>query len=63
MNDYVRDYSDILECISEALSPDEIIDRLGLSSVELCDKLSEDIARKLGEFEDVYSAGDYDDPL
>ena len=59
----MRDYSDILETIAEALSPDEIIDRLGISSENLCDRLADDIANKLGEFEDVYSAGEYDDAL
>jgi hypothetical protein len=59
----MRDYADILEVIAEALSPDDIIDRLGISSEDLCDRLADDIANKLGEFEDVYSAGEYDDAL
>ena len=63
MNEYTSDYADILERIAEALGPDEIVDRLGISSLDLVDVLADHIEKKLWEFEDVYSAGEYDDAL
>jgi AraC-like DNA-binding protein len=50
----MQNFTDILEHISEALDPEDIVDRLGISSKELCDKLADEIEAKIEAFEDVY---------
>lgn len=54
----MRNFADILQSIAEALSPDEVVDRLGISSEDLCNQLADEIEAKLDEFEDIYYDGD-----
>lgn len=48
------DVSDIVEKIKDRLDPEELIDRLGLTTEELCDILIDYIEEKLTRFSDIY---------
>lgn len=54
----MRDFTDILESISEALDPEEVIDRLGISSQDLCNSLADEIEANLDKFYDVIDDDD-----
>lgn len=49
---------DILDAISDRCDPDEIIERLNLSSSDLCELLREVILDYLGNFEDILEEGE-----
>jgi len=49
-----KDLADVLVQIRERVDPEELIDRLGLSTEELCDILVDHIGEKLYKFEDIY---------
>ena len=45
--------TDLLIKIKDSMDPEELIDRLGLSTDELCDILIDYIEERLDKFEDV----------
>ena len=44
---------DVLQKIATSLDPDEIIDRLGMTSEALCELIGDKILDNLSEFDDV----------
>lgn len=57
----MRDFTDILETISNTLDPEEIVERLGISSVDLCDALADQIEDNLQRFYDLIGEEDNDE--
>ena len=53
-----KNIGDILDQIRDRIDPEELVDRLGLTTEELCDILVDQIAEKLEKFEDIYDAED-----
>jgi AraC-like DNA-binding protein len=52
---------DILQHIADALDVEDIIDRLGLSSEEVCKHFHREIMNNLEAFDDVYSEDEADE--
>ena len=50
-----KNIGDILIQIKDRLDPDELVDRLGLTTEELCDVLVDYISDNLDKFEDIYN--------
>jgi hypothetical protein len=52
--------NDIMTLIADHLDPEEIIDRLEITSEELCELLEDRILANLEQFEDIYSETDFE---
>jgi len=45
--------------ISDHLDPEEVVERLGLTSEQICELLEDMILDSLDQFEDVYNESDF----
>lgn len=51
-------FVDVLNKIASSIDPDELVDRLNLSTEDLCELLADQIAENLNKFDDILEGDD-----